>query len=290
VLLPDNKPAIGAIVYASLVGSQVLSTLVKESGSWIIPLSNIRTADQGNLLEYQERSELTITVRTPAEDAQALTDTLNDSPVPLMIIGKEYDFRKQQAYITPAKSLSTLSNNSSVNITKNVLGSTDNKPINPETNPQKKFNLSILQPVNGSSLVSDRPLFTGTGNPGKKLVLTIGTKEPFTVNLDVSADGKWTYTPVKALNIGKNTLTVTGIDESNKPAAVSHIFNILKSGTQVLGDATPSATLAPTIEITPISTLSGEPPPVSGSPLPFVLLLIIGSILFMGGISAFAFI
>ena len=62
---------------------------------------------------------------------------------------------------------------------------------------------------------------------------------------------------------GKQSITITTTDQHNQTKALTHTFEILKSGTQVLGDATPSATLVPTPTIdstpTPVTTLSGEP-------------------------------
>jgi uncharacterized surface anchored protein len=89
----------------------------------------------------------------------------------------------------------------------------------------------------------------------------------------------------------------------NKPVAVTHMFEILKSGTQVLGDATPSATLTPTTTVTlaptptdtpeatlsatpeetPASTLAAQPVPTSGNELPTIMLLLLGVGLMIGG-------
>ena len=72
---------------------------------------------------------------------------------------------------------------------------------------------------------------------------------------------------------------MTSLDASGKTVAVTHLFEILKSGTQVLGDATPSATLEPT----PTSTLAGEPIPTSGSILPTLIIVFIGFGLLVAG-------
>ena len=45
VLSDGSQPASGAIVYADIVGVGKLSSLVKESGSWSIPLSSARVKD-----------------------------------------------------------------------------------------------------------------------------------------------------------------------------------------------------------------------------------------------------
>jgi len=282
-LFADNKPANGSLVYLTMNGSQILSTLVKESGSWLIPLANIRTINLNEFLTFQERSDINLIIKSAVEEASAKTDSLNDSPVPVMIVGKEYDFRKQQAQKNQqnlAKIISPSQSPSEKNT--DVLGT---------TNTVKPPVFSLLQPADGASLVSTRPMFTGTGIPGKKVVLTTGSQTPATYEININENGKWDFTPEKPFGIGKNTATATSFDDSNKPIAISVTFNILKSGTQVLGDATPSATLEPTIttEITPESSLAGQPPPVSGSPLPLILLIILGGILLLGGLSSLAF-
>jgi uncharacterized surface anchored protein len=101
----------------------------------------------------------------------------------------------------------------------------------------------------------------------------------------IGADGMWRYTPPKPLSEGKQSVTITTSDAKNQTVALTHVFEILKSGTQVLGEATPSATLTPTIDMTPTptSTLAGEPIPETGSPLPLLLLLILGVSLVSSG-------
>ncbi len=110
---------------------------------------------------------------------------------------------------------------------------------------------------------------------------------PYTDTTTVEADGIWRYTPKTAPSAGKQSVTITTTDSQNKSVAITHLFEILKSGTQVLGDATPSATIAPTVTIDPTpqttSTLAGEPIPTTGSPLPLILLLLLGSGLLMSG-------
>ena len=86
---------------------------------------------------------------------------------------------------------------------------------------------------------------------------------------------------------------MTTVDGTGKTVAVTHAFDILKSGTQVLGDATPSGSLTITPTPTSISTesgtestLSGEEIPTSGYELPTILLVVIGlGLLVSGGVA-----
>jgi len=126
------------------------------------------------------------------------------------------------------------------------------------------------------------------------------------------AQGVFVYTPKKVLSPGKHTVTVTSKDAKGKPIALTHSFLIFKSGTQVLGDATPSGELTtptpteviiPIIILTPTDTMypMGIPtetevitpttlpsdiqdPPVTGNAMPWFLLLFAAGALFTAGI------
>ncbi|MEK7065624.1 MAG: fibronectin type III domain-containing protein, partial [Patescibacteria group bacterium] len=230
VVTDSNEPANGALVYMTVEGGQTLSTLVTPSGSWLIPLNRVRSTDGTKYLETSERMTLDIRVRTDDwKDAEAITDSLNDSPVPIMTLGKSYDFRKQQAQ-APKQTT--------------VLGSS--------TSTKQQPNVSLIAPQDGSAIPSTKPLIHGTGIPGKTVVLTLGITNPYSDTTTVGGDGLWRYTPKKPLGIGKQSITMTTQDSSGKTVAVTHLFEILKSGTQVLGIATPSATLT----ISPIASPS----------------------------------
>lgn len=280
VMLPNNTPADGALVYLKLEGSQVISTLTKPSGTWILPLNTLRTLSKAESLPTQDRMTEQLTVVYKDASATAVTDTLNDSPVPLMVLGKSYDFRKQQA-----KANSTLSQ-LNTNQNTNVLGSET-------TNKEMKFTLS--QPLENAALSTFSPLIQGSGIPGKTTTITLGITNPTVGTTQVGQDGIWRYTPTKQLSPGKQRVTATSVDATGKPIAITHTFTIFKSGTQVLGDATPSASLTPTVSqsISPSPTIFIEPteeatqeaqtPPITGTSFPLIVLLVISVALLSGG-------
>lgn len=279
VTLPTNQPAEGAILYLTPKGAQTLSVLVKSSGSWVIPLNLIRTADLSAYLPRAERIDESIIVRHADGEATALTDTLNDNPVPAMTIGKSYDFRKIQAMATPTRAI--------------ALAQTP--PAKPTVlSAATSRQVAIVKPQQNAAIASNLPLIQGTGVPGKTVSLLIGITKPISASVTVGADGVWYFTPPKPLADGKQSVTITTTDANGKPVALTHTFQILKSGTQVLGEATPSATLtpSPTISLqetpTPTATLAGEPIPITGSPLPLLLLLILGFGLVTGGVAILA--
>lgn len=271
---PDGSPLEGAIVYVTLENGQTLSTLTKSSGTWVIPLNLSRSSELTHYTPQAERINETIIIRANEGESTALTDTLNDNPVPAMTIGKTYDFRKIQANKTREQPLALNPSPSPA-----VLGSS--------TNTIAK-NISIIRPADGSAIPSNLPTIQGTGIPGNQLLITVGMTRPISDTIIIGADGIWRYTPIKPLEEGKQSVTITTANAQNKPVAITHTFEILKSGTQVLGDATPSATLTPlpttTIEPTPTTTLSGDPVPETGSSLPLIIAMMIGIGLITGGV------
>lgn len=273
VTTATGAPADGALVYLTLEGSQTLSALVKPSGSWMIPLNLVRTQDLSRYLPVTERMTENIIVVFNGEQTAAVTDTLNDAPVPTMIIGKRYDFRKVQAD-TGAAGGAPLAGTFSQ--TPAILGS--QTAAQPDTHT-----VTLTAPLSGASLPTTLPLVQGTGIPGKTVTVTVGITNPTTGTTTVGTDGIWRYTPPSPLSAGKQSVTVTTQNAEGKPVAITHTFDILKSGTQVLGVATPSATLAPTFTPAPTSTLAGQEVPISGSPLPLLLLLAGGFLLIATG-------
>jgi hypothetical protein len=284
----SNLPAEGALVYLNLEGSQTLSTLVRTSGSWIIPLSLIRTQDGAAYIISQDRINETLVVQLGTSESRVTTDTLNDAPVPDIILGQPYDFRGRDAKKTTPATLAQKQTTPTINPKQVVLGATTDKTIS---------GIALTAPVQGATISSNKPLITGIGIAGKTVTITIGITDPTIGSTIVGKDGVWRYTPKQALNPGKQSVTVTTVDAKNKPVAITHTFTVLKSGSQVLGDATPSgtieatpsATITPsptsvaTESATPTATLSGEEMPTSGSFLPTLLLIVLGCTLFLGG-------
>ncbi len=289
IITDANQPVKGALVYITVEGGQTLSAVSKPSGTWLIPLNLLRTQDLTSYLPVTERMTETIVVRTDSQVTNALTDTLNDSPVPAMTPGKTYDFRKLNAKAGNQSLALVPTPPTQKSAASAVLGTTNTKPAN---------TVSLVIPAEGAALPTTFPLIQGTGIPGKTVSLIIGITNPIGATTVVGSNGVWSYTPKKPLSPGKQSVTMTTNNLQNKPVAITHMFQILKSGTQVLGDATPSATLTPTVNLTPTpeatlsatpeitpeeSTLAAQEIPTSGNPLPTIILLVLGVGLMIGG-------
>jgi hypothetical protein len=292
VVLPGGKPGEGAIVTITLDGGQILSTLVRSSGSWVIPLSLVRMQDGGAYLPNEERINETITIDLGGAESRIITDTLNDSPVPDITIGQSYDFRGKDA--------KKIAVPSPIAVKPPSQQKTENSAVLGMTTSTKVNGVAFTAPAEGAVIKSSKPLISGIGIAGKTVTVTVGIDNPYVGTTMVKKDGTWQYTPTRALAPGKQSVTITTIDNKNKHVALTHTFTILKSGSQVLGDATPSATPTssvltptptlesdatptPTLESTDSAEAVAEPMPQSGSFFPTLLLIILGTFLCIGG-------
>jgi hypothetical protein len=284
IIHADKSPVKGALVYVTLDGSQTLSAITKPSGTWLIPLNLIRTQDLSSFLPVTERMNVNLTVTGNGLSTTAITDTLNSSPVPDMMLGKTYDFRKANAKTPGAPIALNPASPAGNKSPPAVLGTSSVKAANTVT---------LTIPAQGAALPTTLPLIQGTGIPGRTVSIVLGITRPVGGSATVGSGGLWSYTPVKPLSPGGQSVTITTKDANNKAVAITHLFTIFKSGTQVLGDATPSATLTPTITLPPVasdtatptpeSTLAAQEVPTSGNTLPTIILLLLGIGLMMGG-------
>ena len=279
IMTPNGSPAGGALVYLTLEGGQLLSTTTNMSGSWLVTLNSARTASLDRYLTPAERITESISVLSNEGEATAVTDTLNDAPVSEMTLGKTYDFRKQQAGAQPSTLATTKTGVPA------ILGAQKQLMKN-QSNV-----VSIATPVNGAALSTAFPLIQGTGIPTHTVSVVVGITNPVSGSVVVGTDGMWRFTPTRPLAPGKQSVTVTTLDSASKPVAITHAFTVLKSGSQVLGDATPSATLEPTPTATPtatpIATLAAQPVPISGTALPTIILIVLGLGLLTSGAVVF---
>lgn len=290
IVLPDKSPVKGALVTLTLDGSQTMTAISKPSGTWLIPLNLIRTQDLTSYLPVTDRMTVNITVSGNGQTTTAVTDTLNDSPVPNMMLGQTYDFRhaSAQAPGTPLALANPTPTGPSPLSPAAVLGASTVKAANI---------VALTIPAQGAALPTALPLIQGTGIPAKTVSIVLGITNPTGGSAVVGPDGLWSYTPVKPLGVGAESVTITTQNVNNKPVAITHLFTILESGSQVLGDATASATPTPTITLapiitatatpTPVSTLAAQTPPTSGDTLPTIIFLLIGVGLMLGGGVAF---
>lgn len=90
VTTESGAPAEGAIVYVAIEGAGELSSQVKPSGSWAIPLSNARKTDKTGYAEVKDDDALQILVQGPesSRTAQGSVIVNEAQPVPTIAYGQ----------------------------------------------------------------------------------------------------------------------------------------------------------------------------------------------------------
>jgi hypothetical protein len=143
--------------------------------------------------------------------------------------------------------------------------------------------VDIIFPRDQASIPGTRPLVRGVGEPNE-IVKGKFPEANRLFQVEIDEDRNWLYQPSFDFAPGDHTLIVSTRNAQGQPVQLSRSFSILKSGEAVLGDATGSATLTPTLFPTPETTATPSPttveltptPPVTGiSIIPFALISLV---------------
>ncbi len=290
----NNNPVEGAIVYLSLANANPASSLTKSSGSWVIPLNLIRSADLSAYATYDKDAsieEIFIQASTTGT-ATVVATTKNDSPMPKITLGQNFDFREiaEEKSIIPEKE----------------------QEAQPEATPTSKFSLeeatpsatpsgklTIINPEEQEEINTQKPQFLGTGPVGKTLTITVESPATYSGVISTDQTGNWKWTPPENLEPGEHTVTVGYTDDDGKEQKVSKTFLVLAADSSSMpamtaspsGETSPSAEASPTATPTISSTDSGRTSipsteggiPTSGYLTPTFLIFIMGiSFIFMG--------
>lgn len=237
VTLKNGDSATGSIVFLQLTGATLLSTLVKSDGSWVQPL-NI-SYDMATKLPVSDEGlkKLNLYVIDPnGDEAQALIDTDHDFPAPDIVIGEKNNSHSDKPNVDVPV----------------VLG---------DSSQEQDLGFVLLQPVDNQAISSSRPLIRGKGEPGQKITVVVESK-PQAAVVVVDNRGNWQWTPFRDLAPGIHTVTAKTTNLQGKVITEERRFIVLKSGSQVLAESTPSASLTPSPTVIP------SPTPIFSSPTP----------------------
>lgn len=292
VLTATGETSSNTLVYLTIGGGNLLSTVTSQNGSWLISLSSLRTQ---NLKNYFVVNELDTLLEISANaglgnvsSAQIYLQSAN--PIPAMILGQVHDFKNLKQASDESLPLADINlpdqttRSSGFNIE-----STDNIP------PTETVTLESID--EGEIISTVEPEFFGEGPKGTALTISIES-ELQTDTVNVSSTGDWKWSPPNNLEPGSHKITVSWRDAGGILRTITRNF-VVSASEYPAFEATPSAT--PTISstttpkptttvkptttptatrsatATPISTFSALPEqPVSGNLTPTIILSIMG--------------
>lgn len=235
----NGRPLINGIVLLQIEGVEPLSDRTKDKGEWLIPLYYLTKINTNELIQPKGDSSVTIEIISEEGETSTIKTTLKKtSPLPqTIIIGKNYDFTRKEE-----------------------------KVLSETTEDQLGFGkIDIIFPKENAAIPGKKPNLRGIALPLKKVKIIIESKTPQIFEIYADKDGIWNLAPFYDLEPGKHQLTIITEDESGKEVKITRIFNMLKSGESVLGEATPSGTITPTA--IPTNTPVPATPPMTPTPV-----------------------
>ncbi len=257
IILPNGAIPNEAIVYVTAENAQVISTLAKQDGSYILPLNSLLNKDLSGYFAFQKNTIIKLLVAGDSLKSNVLLSKDQINPIPTVTLSNDYDFTVGSS---PTKSQSATSVGFSSFSSQLVLSSSANQ------SPQ------ILAPKKDESFTDNKPLFKGSALPNEKVQIIIHSDEQIQTEVTSDANGNWTYRPSAPLSPGNHIISIVTRDKSGILKTIQQSFVVYASGTQVNQSATPSATpiltSIPSPTSTPIPTISIAPSPILTSAIP----------------------
>jgi len=245
ILLPDGKIPTESIVYLTTEGSQVISTLVKSDGTFILPLNSLRNTELNTFSSLSPEQIIKLLAIGNGLSSSVIIALNQVQPIPTITLSSNYDFTTNEE--NTATNSATLKEFPSFSSTE--------KTVEANSGPK------ILSPERNENLSDQKPNFTGTANPNETIQVIIHSDEKIQADVKTDAKGNWSYRPPKDLSPGTHTITVVAKDKKGVLKTIVQSFVVYASGSQLAGEAgsptpttKPQATGSPTTTLTPTTT------------------------------------
>lgn len=237
LLLPNREPAQNAFVVLRFPGAYPLLTSSKLTGEWLLSLQSLVNSNTGEVIIPKDTDTVTLNIYTDDQASTTVTALVSKlNPLPQKItLGQTYSFIEDTS----------------------VLGAKTK-----QTKRVADAAIEFLLPKENAVIPGSKPFFKGLAVPKESVALVVNSKPEQSYRSMVDAKGIWNISLLHALPAGTYTATLITKDATDKAVTLTRNFSINKSGEQVLGIATPEATLEPSAVPTSQQTF---PSPTSGS-------------------------
>ncbi|HAV15057.1 MAG TPA: hypothetical protein DCX25_01890 [Candidatus Pacebacteria bacterium] len=278
VLTRAATPAQDSIVYVSVDGASPLSSLVKSSAGWAIPLSTARATDLKSFAPITTQSTLNIFVQgKDAAQTSRVTALVKDAqPVAAITLGQSQDLTQGAGTQTTTGATGDTSQFSASQLN-SATESTTSGGTNGSSNTIQFLNPS----QNGEEVNTTKPEIQGKAPASTTLIIKVESDPVYTGTVQTDAQGNWTYTPPANLTPGEHTVTVSYTDAGGVLRSEKRTFLVLASGSSSLPalTSTPSATPLPRVS----TPATGSGIPRAGSTGQTFALLFAGLFFILGG-------
>ena len=268
IITEIGDPPEEGVVYLRIEGAQEASVLLKNDGSYILPLNSLRSENNSSYFDFSEDTILNLSVFGDSTSSNTTLSLSQINPVPVITLGQNYDFKE------------------------NKIISGESSPTPQPTLPENKVNSSTTQtsvevPKDNQTFSDQKPEFSGVVSPNQKVEIEIHSDENLKTSVSADSLGNWAFRPNKNLSPGEHTITISTSDQNGFITRITRKFTVYAQGSQFT-ESTPSGSATPvpspnpsisqtlTISPTPTPTLLVTPssqetpsPVASSSPTPF---------------------
>lgn len=226
VLLPSGKPYANGLVLYEVEGFYPVATVTKGTGEWLLPLTGLVKRQTTTILPISDTLPVTIRLFSYPKGSTRTT------------VGQTRPLR-QSIIAGTTQTVASLNPQSTA-----VLGATaEGAVVN-----SNEIQPSIVYPKERALIPGNKPLMRGVAIPGKDVLALIqGPTKQYSYRSTADSKGEWIIQYPLALESGAYTFSISTVDKNGFALTLRRSFSIIKSGEQVLGEATGSPTLAPTV-------------------------------------------
>lgn len=291
----NQNPVANALIYASNLNTNKLSSKTSETGSFVIAASFFVNSSLSGEAMLDDNSIIDIFVqKSPNQIASAKVLLSNTSPIPQIEIGKIHDFtdlNQTQTEISPDAEI------------------TLPKATEKVSKFEKTSDLDLEVPevtldLNEQEIIFDtNPSFNGQAPIGTEITITVES-EPQTETITTS-NNSWNWNPPSNLEDGEHKITVSWRDSLGILRSIERNFVVqAQEEDQNFFESTPEQTPIPTNppptftpvptstpKISPSASPSGTiipatdaPIPQTGESTPTILISIFGIVLIISGL------
>lgn len=250
VVMPDGNTPSEGIVYITTDNSQVISSLLRGDGTYLIPLNSVRGQDLASYLDFSTVNSLKMLIFGDGLSSNVSLSINQINPVPTVTLSQNYDF---------ATGTEPIASSSAQENTAESFPSPK-----PNTNNSNVQEPEIITPKENQAFSDQQPLLKGTAEPNEIVNITINSDTPIQAKVTADANGNWSFRPATPLSPGNHTITITTKGANGILRTITQSFTVFAAGSQVSPVANP-----PTATPTPLASPSPSATPTP-TPIPTV--------------------
>jgi hypothetical protein len=269
ILNATGQPAAGVLVYLTIAGASPLSTITSSTGSWIISLADVRSADLTSSVSLAPTTTLLQVFVQGGAGGVATAEIYPQSanPTPQIQLGKTYDFKSEPPNSQAGVPSSNLNLPEATATPSGGFQNLQEATATPSGTVVPAGQVTLTSVNNQETISTTKPEFFGGGPAGT--VITIKLQSTLvTDSVTIPSTGNWIWTPPADLEPGTHTITLSWKDAKGVLQTLTRSFVVQASeGPSFV--STPSATIKPTFSPTPTASGSARISlPATGAAVP----------------------